>query len=70
MKRIIEAFTKLLRQIKPNKITCDNGSEFTSRDFVKLCNAKEIEIDYVNINNHYIPHVGNRLGIVDRYIQV
>ena len=23
----------------------------------------------MNINNHYIPLVGNRLGIVDRYIQ-
>ena len=69
MKSITESFTKLLRQIKPNKITCDNGSEFTSGECVKLCNAEKIEIDYVDISNHYISHVGNRLGIVDRYIQ-
>ena len=68
-KSIIDSFTKLLKQVKPNKITCDNGSEFTSKEFIKLCKDNEIIINYVDINNHYIPHTGNRLGIVDRYIQ-
>ena len=48
---------------------CDNGSEFISKNFVDICKQKNINIDYVNINNHLISHVGNRLGIVDRWIQ-
>lgn len=66
---IIEAFTKLLKKVKPNKITCDNGSEFSSSEFIKTCQEHEIPIDYVDINNHYIPHTGNRLGIVDNFSQ-
>ena len=68
---IIEAFTEFLRRIKGKveKITCDFGSEFINKDFKKLCKENDIEIDYVNLNNHLIDHVGNRLGIVDSFIQ-
>ena len=50
---IINAFTKIINKAKPLKIVCDNGSEFTSRSFVSLCQDKNIAIDYVNINNHH-----------------
>jgi len=68
-KNILIAFNKLLSKIKPEIIMADNGTEFTSRKFVQLCKDNNIKIDYVNINNHLIPHTGNRLGIVDRFIQ-
>ena len=68
-KSITEAFIKFLTQCIPKKITCDNGSEFISKDFTNICKRNNIQIDYVNINNHLIPHVVNRLGIVDRWIQ-
>ena len=66
---IITAFKKILSKSKPNKVMCDNGSEFISSTFVKLCSENNIIIDYVDKNNHLTPHIGNRLGIVDRYIQ-
>jgi hypothetical protein len=66
---IIEAFTKILNKVKPISIMCDNGSEFISSQFKKLCKDNNILINYVDTNNHLIPHAGNRLGIVDRFIQ-
>ena len=48
---------------------CDNGSEFISKKFIDVCEQNNIYIEYVNVNNHLISHVGNRLGIVDRWIQ-
>ena len=66
---VIEAFKNFLLLCKPKKITCDNGSEFISKNFVNICKQNNIDIDYVNVNNHLISHVGNRLGIVDRWIQ-
>ena len=66
---VIEAFRKFLLLCKPKKITCDNGSEFISKIFLDICKQNNIDIDYVNVNNHLISHVGNRLGIVDRWIQ-
>ena len=68
-KNILLAFNHFLLKVIPQRIMCDNGSEFTSKQFVKLCKDSNISIDYVNTNNHLIPHVGNRLGIVDRFIQ-
>jgi len=69
-KKSIEiAFTKLLKLVHPNKIICDNGKEFTNDRFVNICEDNNIVIDYVNINNHLIAHTGNRLGIVDKFIQ-
>ena len=47
---------------------CDNGSGFKSINFVDICKHNNIDIDYVNVNNHLISHVGNRLGVVDRWI--
>ena len=35
-----------------------------------MCNDNNIIIDYVNLNNHLIKHAGNRLGIVDKLIQL
>ena len=46
-KSIIESFNKLLKKVKPNKITCDLGSEFISSSFTKLCNDNNIIIDYL-----------------------
>ena len=66
---ILNASMNILNKVKPNKIMCDNGSEFTSGQFKKLCSDKNIIINYVDVNNHLIPHIGNRLGIVDRFIQ-
>ena len=48
---------------------CDNGTEFISAKFTKLCDDNNIKIDYVNVNNKLLAHTGDRLGIVDRFIQ-
>ena len=45
---IIDSFNKVLLKIKSNTITCDYGSEFTSKIFTKLCNDNIIKIDYGN----------------------
>lgn len=66
---IYQGMRKLLSYVVPNSIMCDNGSEFISKKFKDLCKRHKIKIDYVDVNNHLIPHVGNRLGIVDRFIQ-
>ena len=66
---VIIAFKKVLQSAKPNKIMADNGTEFTSKAFTTICKDNNISIDYVDMNNHLIPHTGNRLGVVDRYIQ-
>ena len=47
----------------------DFGSEFINKEFKKMCNENNIKIEYVSSNNHLIDHMGNRLGIVDRFIQ-
>ena len=42
---IIEAMTKILkRMVKPKMIYCDEGSEFTSEKFKKLCDDNDIEL--------------------------
>ena len=63
---IIEEFKKNSLLCKPKKIMCDNGSEFISKKFVDICKQNNINIDYVNVNNYLISHVGNRLGIVNK----
>ena len=68
-KTVVDSFHKFIQNIKPNRIMCDNGSEFISKSFKDICLKNDIKINFVNTNNHLIEHVGNRLGIVDRFIQ-
>ena len=42
-KDAVEAFTKLIKQIKPEKVWTDNGSEFKG-EFRKFCEKKEIHL--------------------------
>jgi hypothetical protein len=53
----------LFKEVIPEQLTCDNGSEFTSNKFIRLMKDNNVKINYVNINDH------NRLGVVDRFIQ-
>ena len=41
-KNILLAFNHFLLKVIPQRIMCDNGSEFTSNQFVKLCKYSNI----------------------------
>ena len=44
-------------------INCDNGSEFTSREFNRLVKYRGIDVRYVDVGDHH------KLGIVDRFVR-
>ena len=62
---ILEAVEKIINNFKPDitSIQCDNGSEFVSKKFKDLMKDHNIEIHYVDVNEHH------KLGIVDRFIR-
>ena len=67
---VVSAFEKIMKDIgKFKTLICDQGKEFISKSFKDLCKFSDVKINYVNLNNHLIPHTGNRLGCVDRFIQ-
>ena len=43
-----------------NTITCDEGSEFTNKEFVKYCLEKNIELFFVKNDSH-------KMGIINRF---
>ena len=60
---IIDAFTQIIDETKPHIINCDNGSEWISTPFKKLCKDNNIQINYVDVGDHH------KLGIVDRFVR-
>ena len=44
-------------------MNCDNGSEWISTPFKKLCKDNIIQINYIDVGDH------NKLGIVDRFVR-
>ena len=56
---IIDAFTQIIVETEPHIINCDNGSEWISAPFKKLCKDNNVHINYVDVGDHH------KLGIVD-----
>ena len=46
---IIECMEEIFEITTPEIINCDNGSEFTSREFKKLVSEYTIDVKYVNV---------------------
>jgi len=62
-KLIIPAMNEIINLTHVKIINCDNGSEWTSKEFKKLTNNHNVEIKYVEVGDHH------KLGIVDRFIR-
>ena len=60
---IIECLGEMFEMTAPEIINCDNGSEFTSREFKKLASEYAIDIRYVNVGDHH------KLGVIDRFVR-
>ena len=60
-KSVVEAMSKVLEQQSFNKVQCDMGSEFISKQFKKLMSDHNIEIIYASAGDHSVQ------GIVERF---
>ena len=62
---ITEVMNKIIGDMKPKPeiINCDNGSEFISSSFQKMCDKSKITINYVQKGDHH------KLGVIDRFIR-
>ena len=58
---IEQASIEIIRKYKPAIIECDLGSEFISKSFKDLLKLNNIEIRYVDVQDHTM------LGIIDRF---
>lgn len=59
-KTILDMLKKMEKKTIINSITCDLGSEFNNRDFIKYCRDNEITIYFVKDDSH-------KLGIINRF---
>ena len=50
---IIDALTQIIDEAKPRIINCDNGSEWISTPFKKLCKSDNVQINYVDVGDHH-----------------
>lgn len=60
---IIDAMKIIFSKATPEIINCDLGSEFISNEFKKLMKDHNINIRYVQVNDH------KKLGVIDRFIR-
>ena len=60
---VTEGVKIILNKNKPENVNCDQGSEFMSKKFRKLMSNNNINIKYVQVNDHH------KLGIIDRFIR-
>ena len=60
---VVNAMNKIINIAKPKIINCDQGSEFISKEFKKLMSENNIEIRYVEVNDHH------KLGVIDRFVR-
>ena len=58
---VCEAMNEILKLTKPKIINCDNGTEFTNKDFKQILKKYNIDIKYVQVGDHF------KLGIIDRF---
>ena len=66
---VVSAFEKILKDIGKFKSLIYIKNNLYQKSFKDISKFNDIKISYVNLNNHLIPHTGNRLGCVDRFIQ-
>jgi len=57
---ILNMLKEMEKKTVINTITCDEGSEFTNKEFVKYCFEKEIELFFVKNDSH-------KMGIINRF---
>jgi len=60
---VVNTMNKIIHIAKPEIINCDQGSEFISKEFKKLMSENNIEIRYVDVNDHH------KLGVIDRFVR-
>ena len=60
---IIDATKEIVDSVAPAIINCDNGSEFTSKQFKDLMKKRGITINYVDVGDHH------KLGVIDRFVR-
>ena len=60
---VVSTFEAMTKNIKPEIINCDNGSEFISNQFKQLAKERGISIRYVPVEDHH------KLGVIDRFIR-
>ena len=57
------AMEEIIKSTHCDKINTDNGSEFISNEFKQMLHKNNVEIQYVDVNDH------KKLGIVDRAVR-
>ena len=60
---VTNAMEEIINLTKCGKINTDNGSEFISNEFKNMLQKYNVEIQYVDVNDH------KKLGIVDRAVR-
>ena len=50
---VIDAMKEIISENKPTIIQSDHGSEFISKEFKTLMKENNIEIQYVDVNDHH-----------------
>ena len=60
---VTNAMEEIIKSTKCEKLNTDNGSEFISNEFNNMLQKHNVEIQYVDVNDH------KKLGIVDRAVR-
>ena len=60
MKTILNMLKDMEKKTVINAITCDDGTEFNNREFIKYCDDNEIQLYFIKNDSH-------KLGIINRF---
>ena len=60
---VVDAIQQIIKETNPSIIISDNGSEFISSKYKELMKTSNIEVRYVQVNNH------KGLAVVDSFIK-
>lgn len=60
METITNIIKKMEEETVINSLTCDEGSEFNNKEFLKFCEDNEIRINFIKNDSH-------KLGIINRF---
>ena len=60
MNTILDMLKNMEKKTVINAITCDEGTEFNNREFIKFCDENEIQLYFIKNDSH-------KLGIINRF---